>query len=255
VNTVTLAVTAGDLIVVFSTTNSGQNTYSVVYTDTALNTYASDIQVVSDRQSVQSISYAIATSTTTLTITATSSNRIVEWLHAANFSNNSGTIPGTLDVSNSASGSGASTVNITTTVTDDLIVGFGDASSALNAGTGFTVIGQTVSSVRVTSEYQTSLTNSIGTNTVTLSGGSPFRSILAVALKPPTGGATPKLFRRTDLNGLGAGGPFFHDPLATIGASIYGTRRLDDIYGSKVSGRWAAEADLGLYRAEAPSDR
>lgn len=183
-----VSVNAGDLIVVFWSGVSG-GTGSFTCSDTQGNTYGNAVSINSDRPSTQSIRAAVASSTSSVTVTASPSGVSTEVVHVAVFRHDGGSAPGTINASNSAISTGSTTV--TTSVSDCLLVGFGDASSANDEGSGFTALWKDVSSVRVTSEYK--LTSSSGANTVNLINGTPHRSIVGVAYDPP-GAVAAKAF-------------------------------------------------------------
>src|SRR3954467_8106997 len=86
---VTLAVTAGDLIVAFGSAATGQTT---AFSDDVNGNYTPVASVESDRPSHQTVAAKIATTTTTVTITGAGGGG-VDAIHVANFSH-SGAIPG-----------------------------------------------------------------------------------------------------------------------------------------------------------------
>jgi len=198
--TATLAVTAGQIIVAFAWTNSGQSACAFTYTDDAAgggNAWAEADKLTTARPSVISIGKAIATTTATITITVTGDHTI-EWLHVVAFSHDGGTIPGTVNATNKAASS--SSITVTTSVANTLLVGASDSSGGNpTVGSGFTfVFGADVSTVRAMSEYETDLTNSSGSNTVSYTPATTSQGLIGVAFDPPaaSGVFTKNVFAR-----------------------------------------------------------
>lgn len=178
-SSITLAVTAGQLIVAFVACNG--TAAAVGCSDNVNGAYVLALFGTSNRPASMAIFYTVAATTATVTITGTS-DITVEAVHAAAFSHSAGDISGSInDFKFTIS---VQTVNLTTSINDTLVVGFGDGSTTNNAGSGFTTIAQTVANIRATSEYQTALTNSAGTQTTAFSMTTP-RGTMAVAFNPP----------------------------------------------------------------------
>ena len=167
-STVTLGVTAGDLIVVCA--NSG--TTSTV---------------------APVISAAVALTTTTLPITATATGGVNDIpIQASNFHNAGGTIPRTANAV--GSDPNAATVNLTTSASNTLLVACADGLTSLGKGTGFPTIQNYTGAIRWLSEYQTSMSNPAGTLTASVAAGTGRGNTLA-AFNPPGATAPPTKVR------------------------------------------------------------
>ena len=176
----TLAVTAGDLIVVYSASYTSAANLTVADT---VNTYGEKLMVnlgdIAGRCSAWCW-VAIAASTATLTITVSGTN--VEAVHAGAFYRAGSTPSTTADVTGFEGGDLDNSIVLATTVADTLLTGMSDASGANNVGSGFTSMGSTVNNLRLRSEYNPDEKAS-GNHTVNTIDGSPNEGIIAVAFK------------------------------------------------------------------------
>lgn len=168
----TLAVTAGDLVVVFVGSNNTGTTIS-----DGVNTYTVHEYYTSNRPSQCHVFACIAATTTTLTITA--STGTIDAVHAACFQH--GGDPLVAEIDDTDEQGTTASVTLTTTQDNTLLVGFLDCSTSGSPGSGFTQLGVTVSSYRLLSEYKLA-DNSAGSQTVDATVGTA-RGIIGVAFK------------------------------------------------------------------------
>lgn len=114
-----------------------------------------------------------------------------------------------------------STASGTTSQADEILIGMtssGITYSTTAAGSGYT-IPTNGSTTKFMMEYQVVAAASSYTAgfSITTASSPNLTSTSIVTIKAASGGAASKLKRNSSLNGLGASGPFFHDPLACLG--------------------------------------
>lgn len=168
----TLAVTAGDLVVVFVGSNNTGTTVS-----DGVNTYSIHEYYTSNRPSQCHVFACIAATSTTLTITA--STGTIDAVHAACFQH--GADPLVAEIDDTDEQGTTASVTLTTTQDNTLLVGFLDCSTSGSPGSGFTQLAVTVNSFRLLSEYKLA-DNSAGSQTVDATVGTA-RGIIGIAFK------------------------------------------------------------------------
>lgn len=182
-----LSVMAGDLIIVMATPGNTVTSIPAI-SDNVNGTYTQIATVVNNRPTSLTMYAKVASTTATVTITMTAWPAVEETLHAVAFTPPPGTI-----ASATAQTTGTSTstnsIALTTTSADELIIGVGDASSAISAGSGYTQIQSTMTTVRLLSEYK--LTDAPGVNNVTWTMGTQ-RGGVAAAFVAATGITTTR---------------------------------------------------------------
>jgi len=192
-----ISVTAGDLIVMV-TGNTASKT--MIGSDNDSNIYTQIATVTGGRPSIVNILTAVA-STTNAALTpktrdsASAATGSVN-IGAAAFTWSGGGLTGAADACNTATGS-ALTVNVTLSAATDLVIGSGDGSGTIGAGTGFTLDGTptTGGTTKPVLEHATSLTSTIGSNTVAYTATSGGHGAIGCGILAGSSGAT-KVKRR-----------------------------------------------------------
>lgn len=150
---------------------------------------------------------------TSITVNSSQSQASL-WITADRFTPPTGTLSVDVSSGNNGSGTATATTSLTTTANGDLVYAgiFVTGVGTLTVLSGFTQTETFSNEFASAFLSQTSSgSTSPGWNTP---GGADTWTVSGFALKA-VAAASGGLRRNTDLNGLGASGPFFHDPLAT----------------------------------------
>lgn len=185
----TLSVTAGDLLVVFV----GSTITGTTLSD-GVNTYTVHEYYTSNRPSQCHVFACIAATTATLTLAA-STGSYVDAVHAACFYH--GSDPLVCEIDDTDEQATTSSVTLTTTQANTLLIGFLDCSTSGAPGGAFTQNAITVSSFRLLSEYALA-DNSAGNHTIDATVGTA-RGIIGIAFRLTSAGS-----------GGGGGNPWYY---------------------------------------------